>query len=349
MSDPAQLARRLTGAAHVVSVDPEATYRISDALSPRLSAFGGAVRLYWPGFSEESNPLAHPLWTPRSGLVRPADIVDELTARVGRAAALTFGVPSLELELRRESTQRALEDARRRRQAQAKEREAASTRGGLTAEEFREFSRELHESEKRCAESEERVLELETELEDERKRAGDLEELNRQAWALVGQQQNSSQNGSEVPTSYTEPTSVREAVDSAAETAKHVIFTQSALESADESQFSKPLQVLEDLLLLDKVAGEWASGVMRGDFRQAFEGRHGQFRGGISQTAATEYRKDYEVTYNGETVMLGPHLCRGGVGAPSTILRIYWYKDDSTKKLVVGHVGRKLRDVSNRN
>ena len=60
-------------------------------------------------------------------------------------------------------------------------------------------------------------------------------------------------------------------------------------------------------------------------------------------------RRQYTVSYNGTSVQMGPHLCRGGVGAPPTILRIYWYKDDATKKLVVGHVGRKLRDESNPN
>lgn len=76
---------------------------------------------------------------------------------------------------------------------------------------------------------------------------------------------------------------------------------------------------------------------------------HSNFRSGISQTAATQYGGDYTIAYGGKFVQMGPHLCRGGVGAPPTILRIYWYKDDVNKKLVVGHVGRKLRDDSNTN
>jgi hypothetical protein len=46
--------------------------------------------------------------------------------------------------------------------------------------------------------------------------------------------------------------------------------------------------------------------------------------------------------------MLGPHFARG-IGSPNDILRIYWAVDDETKKLIVGHVGRKLRDDGNRN
>jgi hypothetical protein len=151
------------------------------------------------------------------------------------------------------------------------------------------------------------------------------------------------------PSPEREPQSVREAVEIAATRCPNLVFTQSAYESADESQFSSPKDVLADLLLLQDVALEWASGTMSGDFRNAFNGRHSNFRSGISQTAATQYGADYTVTYDGQSVQLGPHLCRGGVGAPPTILRIYWYKDDAGKKLVVGHVGRKLRDESNPN
>jgi hypothetical protein len=53
--------------------------------------------------------------------------------------------------------------------------------------------------------------------------------------------------------------------------------------------------------------------------------------------------------YGGKFVQMGPHLYRGGVGARPTILQIYWYKGDINKKLVVGHVRRKLRDDSNSN
>jgi hypothetical protein len=46
--------------------------------------------------------------------------------------------------------------------------------------------------------------------------------------------------------------------------------------------------------------------------------------------------------------MLGPHLVRG-VGAVASILRIYMHFDNERQRIVVGHVGRKLRDDSNRN
>lgn len=101
--DPDVVATRLSGVAHVVCVDPDATYMVSDLVTPQLSCFGGAVRIYWPGFTNEAVPLNHPLWVPR-GLMTPDAVVGEVVSRIGRAAALTYGAPRLEMRLRREAS-----------------------------------------------------------------------------------------------------------------------------------------------------------------------------------------------------------------------------------------------------
>lgn len=350
---PEQLARRLAGIAHVAAVEPAATYGVSDAITPTRSVFGGAVRLYWPGFRRDSRPYSHPLFMPSGRYLHSDSFVDDLAARLGRSAGLFLGPPQLEGELRREEVLRGAEEARRKqeerqqRQQEAKEKAA----GGLSAEEFEVFSRDFEAEAARRAELEERVAELELNLEEERELRIRQESAHREAWqSLAGGASDSTVSVAAVePPREREPETVREAVEIAASRCPDLVFTQSAYESADESQFGSPKDVLGDLLLLQDVAQQWASGTMGGDFRNAFDGRHSNFRSGISQTAATQYGSDYTVSYNGTTVQMGPHLCRGGVGAPPTILRIYWYKDDATKKLVVGHVGRKLRDESNPN
>lgn len=61
--DPGNLAFRLIGLAHVVQVtERNATLQLRDHLGQLLCVFGGALRLYWPGFSVTSNPFDHPLW-----------------------------------------------------------------------------------------------------------------------------------------------------------------------------------------------------------------------------------------------------------------------------------------------
>jgi hypothetical protein len=67
----------------------------------------------------------------------------------------------------------------------------------------------------------------------------------------------------------------------------------------------------------------------------------------VSFTATSKYVTDYERLYLDDRVMLGPHLAHG-TGAATKIMRIYWYADTTNRVLVIGHVGRKLRDSSNR-
>ena len=129
-------------------------------------------------------------------------------------------------------------------------------------------------------------------------------------------------------------------------TAERSAGGSSAYASARESKYPDPRQVLRDLRAVGRVAAKWVAGELPGGFKGGFATEPVTYREGISQTAATRYRSDYEIEYAGGKVMMGPHL-RRGVGAPEAILRIYWYCDDATKQLIVGHVGRKLRDKKN--
>lgn len=60
---PARMARELTGLALVTVADDEGCWRLTSRLGKLLSCFGGAVRLYWPGFQASDNTLRHLLWT----------------------------------------------------------------------------------------------------------------------------------------------------------------------------------------------------------------------------------------------------------------------------------------------
>lgn len=346
---PQRLASRLTGVAHVVGVEPAATFRVSDTITPTRSVFGGAVRVYWPGFSRTADPRRHPLWLPGSGnrLATPA-FADELAGLLGRTAAAVIDVPRLEATLAREESERLLSDARQLRDENRRLRQAQrdeSTRAGLSAEELEEFSKELKEAEDRAEDLERQLLEAQIALEEERKSRERAEALVQTTWQQVATAQAASHG---TATIVEPPATVLEAVQRASQSCPHLVFTQSAFNSAEQSQYESPETVLADLLLLEEIAQLWADGELSGGFRQAFAERHPGFRADISQTAATMYRGDYLIDYNGGSVTMGPHL-RRGVGPPTTILGIYWYRDDDNKVLVVGHVGKKLRDQGNRN
>jgi hypothetical protein len=88
--EPDALARDLGELAEVVVIPTgEPTWALSESLPPRLEAYGGAIRIWWPGLTRESNPLDHRLYFVQgladADRVRRA-IVEAITARGGTGA-----------------------------------------------------------------------------------------------------------------------------------------------------------------------------------------------------------------------------------------------------------------------
>lgn len=360
--DASRTVRRLAGLAHVVVLaDRAASSALAGILgATELSVFGGAARLYWPGLKLTDHRSAHPLWLPdRLVAGGPGRFADLLFARLGRLSALTLGPPDLEVRLRREV------DATQRTQAAAalglltaqhnealRDLEAARAEpvASLPTEEapgeewFAELEKTLDELEQTATERDD--LQVEVDRLEDRVRVA---EANIQAMAMAtaaAERQTIRADDDELD-AVQEPESIRHAVELAASMSAHLEFLPEAYSSATASEFKRPQQVLDDLRALDHVAGAWASGELAGGFEGALvEAGISGFRSGISSTARNQYATDYERTYLGTTIVLGPHIARG-VGAPSTIMRIYWYADHEARVLVVGHVGCKLRDDSN--
>ncbi len=65
--DPERLAAELCGAAHVVRLEPDATFGLTERVGRSLNVFAGAVRCYRPGFSLAAPPGKHPLITKPEG------------------------------------------------------------------------------------------------------------------------------------------------------------------------------------------------------------------------------------------------------------------------------------------
>lgn len=103
--------------------------------------------------------------------------------------------------------------------------------------------------------------------------------------------------------------------------------------------------MLAALTTVDDLARAWREGELDGPFLVAARAAGLPWRSDISKTARSQFRKDYVRTYGGEEVLLGSHLAWGN--APDNALRVYLYLDRTTRTIVVGHVGRHLRDTSN--
>ena len=62
--------------------------------------------------------------------------------------------------------------------------------------------------------------------------------------------------------------------------------------------------------------------------------------GTSSASAKQKYAEDYRRSYMGRPIMLGPHFRRDG----RQLVRVYCFLDEEERRVVVGHVGRHLRD-----
>ncbi|MEM6673104.1 MAG: S1 RNA-binding domain-containing protein [Planctomycetota bacterium] len=87
--EPEDLESRVSDLAEVVAIPTgEATWTLSEALPAKLDVYGGAMRVWWPGLTRESNPYDHKLFlaTNRDEAVAAAE-------RIGRALREWSGEP----------------------------------------------------------------------------------------------------------------------------------------------------------------------------------------------------------------------------------------------------------------
>lgn len=118
--DAFDLAKRLTGAAHVAVITSEASFALSDHLGKEFSVFRQAVRTYKPSFKPEyDEPFAHPLGLPRKILNWEGGGPDAYARFVSSQALLrTVSSPDLEksvpsfLEIKRAAVELRFEAAK---------------------------------------------------------------------------------------------------------------------------------------------------------------------------------------------------------------------------------------------
>ncbi len=134
-----------------------------------------------------------------------------------------------------------------------------------------------------------------------------------------------------------------EAVEWAAERCPHLVFLDAAHSSAGKSPYRQPGRVWQALLALEEVAAAWERGELEGGFRTALAAKGVDYGRALSAQAVGRYPHEYERTYDGRRVTMGPHL-RLGRGSQEACCRIYLYLDEARHLCVVGHVGAHLSD-----
>jgi hypothetical protein len=147
------------------------------------------------------------------------------------------------------------------------------------------------------------------------------------------------------------PATVAEAVQRAAAQAQHLVFTDAAHETAADSPYRRPGDVLDALLRLDELAGLYADPEGFGrSLGQAAEDLGLAWRQNVSELARSRKPHAYTVTHDGERLELGPHVALGSGSGAGFIARIYLHVADGSgdipRGLYVGHVGRHLPDTT---
>ena len=154
----------------------------------------------------------------------------------------------------------------------------------------------------------------------------------------------------EAPAEEEAPKSVLEAVRVAAATCPHLVFTESAFDSAADSPYRRPEEILDALRKLDALAERYAAGQMGVSLGQAAQDAGLSWRAGVSELARTRWAKHYVVTHDGHQLDLGPHLALGSGSGAGFVARVYLHLADGNgdvpRGIYVGHVGRHLPDTT---
>ncbi len=138
-------------------------------------------------------------------------------------------------------------------------------------------------------------------------------------------------------------TDLADALGAAAARHPDLVVLKDAWESARRSGRGNNRKAARILEGIGKVATDWKLG--RVDPWVALRRLPCEFKGGVSEQAVHDYPSDYRRRDgDGAEVLLGPHFV---VGNKANLCRIYLSIDQEHRRIIVGHVGEKLRDSTN--
>ena len=142
-------------------------------------------------------------------------------------------------------------------------------------------------------------------------------------------------------------TSAHDAVMQAAVMCEYLTFIPKAFESANELDSVDANRLLQDLVRLNVVAGDWQSGrVNNASLTVSCRGVGLNYAAGVGDTAENKYGTDYAFTWQGQTQYAFAHI-RNGRG--THLYRVHIFFDDQTHQVVVAYVGRHLRGKHDHN
>jgi hypothetical protein len=321
--DAGELARQIAGLAHVEVLSTHlAALALSDSLGRELGVWGGAARLYWPGLHLEDDPRMHRLWT-RTHLERHRDLVGWFLGFLGSLGAAT--VPEHPV----------VEAARAQRRSRALD-------GGDLPEWVAEY-----------------VDSLESEIKNARAEASDMRQEVTGLNDLIEDLRAKLEDTRRSFNMYTEHVEAErvedvdlESLDVAAayrlareEAPENIVFLSEADDSIEAfSSYRSPRRLYEALTAVSEVATAWANDDLGTGFGEYFGARGYEYSKNNPAATARRTKRHYQRRVDGVLVTMEPHLKVDQSTSPDQCLRIYWWRDDEARRLVIGHVGRHLPD-----
>jgi hypothetical protein len=324
--DTQKLSRELAGLAHVTHLSTHLAARnLTDEVGAQLSAWQGAVRLYWPKFGKDAEPYEHKYWPPhRMPDEGGAFLIDELRRWLGSVSAASVPENPVHGWVRAARWQ-ALQKA-------DDLPDWAKEYVRLQDQELKDIRRQYDEVSKKLATALTKAEALQAQF----------GEVSLAGGKLAGD----GDLPTELARTDVSDLTVREAFQRAKEEiGDDVIFLPSTEASVKKfSAYKDPSKLYRALLDVATAGRGWADDTLGKPFGEFFLERGYRYSARHPAAHDRRHRSHYEVRYNGRTVLMEAHLKVDEATTADQCLRIYWYVDKTDKVLVVGHVGRHLPD-----
>ncbi|SFG76442.1 hypothetical protein [Methylobacterium gossipiicola] len=325
-------SRRVCGAAHVIGISNNQTWRLTRLAGRDLTVFDGALRLYRPGFKlDDADQYAHPLWLSdqgRHGFWSAVPVINRvLSSGVSKG---TTDYPRFEA-VRQAAADFALK-ARRVNSSDAEMVRLYEEENIALRQEI-ESIRSEHNQWLADAEAERSASEAETsELKAENHRYRIQNEMLRRTLVREGstlerEDLTDLSNFGEWASRNISP---------------NIWFAPKALKSIERNnQYSRPEEIGEAIRLLDEVYAP----MRREPDQQSYEEfTERSLNIGItisdcfSRSGDIQRFPEYSVTYHRERLWCDQHLKKGGGTDPRTMFRIYFCWNREKGVIVIGHL-----------
>jgi len=321
--DPAGIADSVAGLAHVfVAATRFTSFRLNEVLEPRLSAWDGGVRVYWPGFVGSDNPFRHPLWIAdriRQLEERPPGFKVHLLERLARSSIHRFapGV-SRWADLERAHTQAQMAELRK---------------AGNPSDMLQLFETENERLEAENRDLKVRLARVEQESERWRNMATAWRESYEESQRSAGGAP--SGDGAEKPIETPEDAYHR----IQEEFPEQLVFTGT---NELDPTFDNPDKLYLALRWLATTYRDARIGTTPcTDFDVSCREASGfWYRGHQSKVTMGKYEEEYYVNWRSKKTPLREHIGSGSSKSARSTIRVAFFFDSESKAVVVGYLGQ---------